>query len=277
MRRPFRLAKPTLTGLVAALLAWATAASPATASSAGGTSAPRAWRLVALGDSLAMPRPWDCTGCIGYPAYYGSAITALTGRPVDVVNAAAPDIGSRDLLASVRHDRALRRSIAGADVVTVTIGHNDTPWVASDDPCDGSDSDEQANWDRYTHACVARTADRMRRNLDAVLDEVTALRAGRPTAIRVTTFHNDTMKDPLAYPPGGDAVSKAVVDTYSRAICAVAARHDVPCADVYHAFNGPRGTTFDLPYVVDDHVHPNVTGQLLIAGVLLGTGLDPLQ
>jgi acyl-CoA thioesterase-1 len=234
------------------------------------------WTLVALGDSLAQARPAECPGCIGYPALYGRAVHKATGMRVVVINRATPSIDSAQLLAQLHGDSSLRAELAKADIITVTIGHNDTPWVSDDDPCDGSQSHDHANWSKYTRACVATTAQRLRRNLGQVLGELAKLRAGQPTAVRVTNFYNDNMKDPLA-DPGGDAASKYVVDTYSTVICTVARAHRAACADIYHAFNGAHGTRFDGHYVAADHVHPSAAGQQLIARVLQNLGYAPLR
>jgi acyl-CoA thioesterase-1 len=256
-------------------LSRATSASGGAAATAAGRPAP-AWALVAVGDSLAQPRPQQCAGCVGYPALYGRAVHEATGMRVTVINRATPSIDSAQLLAQVRGDSSLRAELARADIITVTIGHNDTPWVSDNDPCDGSRSRDHANWGKYTPACVATTARRLRGNLGQVLGELAKLRAGKPTAIRVTNFYNDNMKDPLA-DPGGDAASKYVVDTYSAAICQVAQANHAACADIYHAFNGAHGTQFDGPYVAGDHVHPSAAGQQLIAHVLQSLGYAPLR
>jgi acyl-CoA thioesterase I len=195
---------------------------------------------------------------------------------VVVINRATPSIDSAQLLAQLHGDSSLRAELAKADIITVTIGHNDTPWVSDDDPCDGSQSHDHANWSKYTRACVATTAQRLRRNLGQVLGELAKLRAGQPTAVRVTNFYNDNMKDPLA-DPGGDAASKYVLDTYSTVICTVARAHRAACADIYYAFNGAHGTRFDGHYVAADHVHPSAAGQQLIARVLQNLGYAPLR
>ena len=82
---------------------------------------------------------------------------------VVVINRATPSIDSAQLLAQLHGDSSLRAELAKADIITVTIGHNDTPWVSDDDPCDGSQSHDHANWSKYTRACVATTAQRLRR------------------------------------------------------------------------------------------------------------------
>jgi lysophospholipase L1-like esterase len=233
--------------------------------------------LVALGDSL--PYGSDCGGCTGYVDLYARLAGRALGRKVTVINRAEHNnLDSRRLLAQVRS--SFRADLARADIVTLTIGHNDTPWVLSDDPCDGaaSDTDDQnaIDWQSYTGACTTTLAGRLGRNVAGVLSEIKRLRAGKPTLIRVTNFYNNNERDPTV-PRRADSRTKFVVDAYSKAICGAAARARVPCADVYHAFNGRAGTRYDGRYVAGDHVHPNQRGHALIAKLLARLGYGPLR
>jgi lysophospholipase L1-like esterase len=224
-----------------------------------------------LGDSLPAGDHFLCDNCIPFATWYAHDVEKATGSPVTVLNEAVNDTNTADLLHLLRTNRSVREEVAASDIVVVMSGHNDTPWVSNSDPCDGAASAEHANWDRYQPTCVARTAQGTGQTLSAVLNEIGRLRQDRPTAYRVVNFYNDNEKDPLA-DPGGDEPSRAVVDAYSRTICRVAKSHDMLCADVYHAFNGPHGTNFDGPYVASDHVHPSTAGHRLIAAVLARLG-----
>jgi lysophospholipase L1-like esterase len=243
---------------------------------AAGNAAARAVTLVALGDSI--PYGQDCGGCTGYVELYGKAASRALGVPVKVDNRAEHNgLDSRRLLAQIRHSARMRAAVRRADIVTLTIGHNNTPWVLSDDPCDGatSDVDGQEDWASYRGSCTQVLADRLAADITGILVEIKRLRAGKPTAIRVTNFHNDHFGEPQGN-RAADGPSKEVVDTYSKAICGAAVRAKVPCADFYHAFNGPNGTRFDGPYVSVDHVHPNQRGHALIAALLARFGYAPL-
>ena len=232
-------------------------------------------RVVALGDSLPYGGGYGANST-AFPAIYGRNLQQATGRHVTVLNDSKhSNLDSTGLLELVRTDQAVRTDIAAADAVLITIGHNDTPWVLSNDPCDGAASDKDAQWSRYNTECIRPLTTRLQSNLEAVLKEISTLRAARPTLIRVTNFHNDNEKDPTA-PPGGDKISKDVVDAYSTAICAGALKHNVPCADIYHAFNGPNGDQFDGMFVEADHVHPSPRGHAEIAAVLSRLGYSPL-
>jgi hypothetical protein len=144
---------------------------------------------------------------------------------------------------------------------------------------EGRDADaaqEAATGESYRGSCTQMLAARLADEITGILTEIRRLRAGKPTAIRVTNFHNDNIGDPTVS-RAADGPSKVVVDTYSKAICDAAARSMVPCADVYHAFNGRDGTRFDGPYVAADHVHPNQRGHALIAALLANLRYAPLR
>lgn len=87
------------------------------------------------------------------------------------------------------------------------------------------------------------------RNLDAILGTLHA------PLVRVANFYDDQHGEPR------------VVAEYARAICAVARRHRVPCADVYDAFNANL--------LAPDHVHPSQAGHRLIARLLVRLGFAP--
>lgn len=231
--------------------------------------------MVVLGDSLPAGDPTLCDGCTPFPVTYGKDIEDATGTAVTVLNEAADNTNTADVLSLVRTDPRIRREVAHAGIVVVMTGHNDTPWVSDTDACDGARSSEHAQWDAYTPACVARAAASTGVTLDHVLTTIETLRQGKPTAFRVVDFYNDNEKDPLA-DPGGDASSRHIVDVYSRMICRAAQEHSMPCVDAYHAFNGPHGTLFDRKYVASDHVHPSTIGHQLIAALLMKVGLTDL-
>ena len=107
----------------------------------------------------------------------------------------------------------MRKAIAKADIIVLTIGHNDTPWISEQDLCDGaasSTSDARLiDWSRYTTACSRLLASALRYNIVDVLGQIKKLRAGKTTLIRVTNFHNDRIGNPNL-PRSADAPSKLV-------------------------------------------------------------------
>ena len=253
------------------------------APSTSATTIPNAsWHLVAVGDSIPFGGQ-DCGGCEAFPQLFGEWIKNTTGKTVDVSN-----LTQHNNLTAARMAvelpqswrKPIRDALRQADIITVTIGHNDTPWNAVDDACDQAhgffDGNTSASWDILVGPCLDTEVARYRKNLDAILTEITALRAGQPTAIRLTTQYADIPGDPCC-PPEATKASTTVKDAFNTAACEVAAQHDVVCIDVYHAFNGPDGSQDAGPLLGPDHTHPSAAGQQRIADLLEAAGLAPLQ
>jgi lysophospholipase L1-like esterase len=196
--------------------------------------------LVALGDSIPAAVPLECHCKAGYVTLYARALALATRKEVQVENLAVPGWNSSALRDSVMHDEVVRSEIAQAGAIVVTIGHNDTPWVRG-----------------------GGSAQRLRRNLDAVLSQIRRLRRGRPTLLRVTNFYNDRPGKPEA---------RRIVDRYARTICASSAQYRGECADVHRAFNGPGGRSLVRPLIAPDGTHPNSRGHRMIANLLVELG-----
>ena len=227
-----------------------------------------------------IPYRQDCGGCTGYVELYARAASRALGRPVNVENRAEHNnLDSARLLVEIHLSNSLRTAVAHADIVTLTVGHNEAPWNSTTDACDGAVTDDRGgnavNWASYTGPCLAMVARKLGANITGIVAEIRHLRARKPTVIRVTNFHNDNYLDPLVE-RGVDGPTKKVVDALDTAICAAAARAHLRCADVYHAFNGASGTRWDGRYVAADHIHPNQRGHTLIATLLAKLGYLPL-
>jgi lysophospholipase L1-like esterase len=243
----------------------------------GSTAAGTPLRLVALGDSLPYNPQDRCPGCVGFPTLYGKAASRALGVPVAVVNwGQYNSLTSVRLVGQVRTLAPMRKAIARADIIVLTIGHNDTPWISEQDLCDGAASSTSIDWSRYTTACSRLLSSSLRFNITDVLGQIKKLRAGKTTLIRVTNFHNDRIGNP-SLPRTADAPSKLVVDLFSKAICSAAASARVPCVDVYHAFTGKAGRKFDGPFVAPDTVHFSQRGHDVVAQLLAKLGYAPLQ
>ena len=60
-----------------------------------------------------------------------------------------------------------------------------------------------AHWAKCTPACGTPLAAKLGKNVDAILTQITSLRKGKPTLIRITNFYNDDINDPTADPGPG--------------------------------------------------------------------------
>lgn len=230
--------------------------------------------LVGLGDSV--PGGLKCNDpCRSYVLTYGELAAVALGEPVVVTNMATNDgLESDTLLHRVQTDASYRTAIAGADIITLQVGWND--WQG---PCDF----------RTRIACLALGQQRVEANLDATLAEIAALRAGKPTAIRIVTYYNGYLGNKLTpsiwgFEASADNIAtfnadfrKALID-FDAMICRLAAAHHVVCVDVAPVFNGAKVDTPAAPGLINsDGIHGLAAGQDLIAQTLISAGFIELQ
>ena len=162
--------------LVLALATWTGPASGQSPSAPVETRDPEVISVVGLGDSFAGGQI-GCSGeCRPFVQVYGDLVSEALDRPVEVTNLATSDsLESGGLLQRVTRDAAHREALAGADVITVMIGWND--WQG---PC---------FWEGWDD-CFARTQPAVEANVTAILDEISLLREGKPTVLRVVTYYD---------------------------------------------------------------------------------------
>jgi lysophospholipase L1-like esterase len=238
--------------------------------------------MVVLGDSTAQPS--ECPECTDYAHLYAREIEKATRRHVEVDNRGTPQQGSMHMLqtsqalANVYADHGLRRAIAGADVVVIGLGFNDTAWGRLDDPCEAAPEFPVVDWDQVTDECQQRVTHENKQALDILLTQVNQLRAGRPTLLRVVTPYDAVLGD--AVDPGWDTPETAAVarrgnGLLAAAECELAGFHGGACADVYHALNGADGRTSAQPFLVNS-THLNQAGHREVASLLAGLGYAPL-
>lgn len=241
-------------------------------------AAPRTWHLVALGDSIPYGGSF-CGYCRPYPSFLGATLARGSGHAVAVANLAVPGLTAAGLLENLRTRDALRRAVAGADIVTITIGHNDTPWNSRHDSCDGVHvffgRYRDARWTTYTGPCLAKEARALEVRLSSILALVRTLRAGRPTLIEVTTDWNQLIGQ-AGVTASARRASKAVLDRFAEVTCATARAASARCGDVYHAFNGPDGTHSAGLLLAADHDHASQAGHREVALLLGRFGYAPL-
>jgi lysophospholipase L1-like esterase len=245
---------------------------------------------LALGDSNVYGFADDCGGCTTYPHLLADRIVHDTGRTVSLIDGSEHNsLTSHELLAEIRADAwgsapgyplrtglSPRTAIAAANLITITLGANMIPWYQDDDPCGKV----------YEAACVAKVEQPFISDLDGILSEIDAIRGSRPTAVRVTTFHNDLIAGP-AYDPAvffddvriAQALTSArsFLDRWAGDTCATATAHGAMCIDIYRLLAGPKGDQ-PLPagWYRKDHGDLNQAGQDFYAKHIADAGLAPL-
>jgi lysophospholipase L1-like esterase len=239
------------------------------------------WSLVAVGDSIPFNSEDDCFGCTGFVVRYANAITQATGHPVTIHNLSQHNGLQIDgLLKELKADTFRREALAKADIIIVSIAHNDTAWGSNDDPCDGPSGDV-IDWSKFSPTCGAAAAEIFRPKFESVFAQVVALRTGKPTIFRTVNVYNDWIGDPgdnnpNDLSPTAKNAMHEVLDTWGAMVCKAAQSNGFTCADIYHAFNGPDGFKPAGDLLGNDYVHPSNKGNEVIAGVLTDLGYAPL-
>lgn len=187
-----------------------TPSAPSEASGSGALS------LVVFGDSWAHGS--HCGGCTPWPrllpadyraaSHVGVALTDLTENGGD----------SASVLDELKQNVEYRDAVAGADIVVFNMGLNDLEKTADPETL-------KVMWSK---------------NLDAMLDVVDELRAGRPTAVRMVGVSNEYLSDVGLRAGLGDSASR-IFQLFNQVSCSVAADHDGQCVDLRPLLNGKNG------------------------------------
>jgi lysophospholipase L1-like esterase len=237
------------------------------------TSAGAELRLVALGDSISTDN--QCPGCTTFADLYGQLAQRETGQTVVVQNLSVPDTAAADLLEQVTHDPATREALVDADLVTVTIGFNDTPWNRLDDPCGAAPDYPSISWPEVTPGCTDRVTREFAGTFDEILAEITRLHGSGPLTLRVTTVYNSVIGDtvdPTWDSPEAVAPSKLANQQFADAQCRVASKYGGRCARMIPLMNGADGASDAGANLAADHTHMSQQGHQLTADALAALG-----
>jgi lysophospholipase L1-like esterase len=200
------------------------------------------WDYVALGDSLAA----GVGARRGYVPRYAEHLQGDTDANVRVINLGLSGQTSSQLLHSLRNDPGTRKALRRAEVVTLNIGLNDLGQATS--ACGGSQNE----------ACLREVVDKLQRNWDAIINEISGLRSSENTIIRTVG---------LGYTPRTEGIFGSYLVRVTRHIASAADDANVPYVEVRLGDEGMSA----------DGVHPNDKGYRLIAGQLRSLGYEPLS
>jgi lysophospholipase L1-like esterase len=205
------------------------------------------WEYVALGDSLAA----GVGARLGYVPRYSEHVQRETGTRLRVNNLGLSGQTSTQLLSSIRNDPEMRKALGAAEIVTLNIGLDDLGQARSfykSGTCGGAQNE----------ACLREIVDRIERNWDAIINEISSLRSTENTIIRTVG---------LGYTPRTEGVFRPYLDRITRHIASSAADASIPYVEVRLADEG----------MSEDGVHPNDKGYRLIAERLGSLGYEPLH
>lgn len=129
--------------------------------------------------------------------------------------------------------------IAEAEIVTVQISFSDTG-EADEATLQGECA---ANGDL---TCHEEALEEMKSNMQAIMEKILSLRDSSETIIRVLNiydpFPDNAALEDVGFPRDYTETIRPVTEEWNRYICGLAEENGLPCADIYHAFNRPKGT-----------------------------------
>jgi lysophospholipase L1-like esterase len=285
MQTPNRMA--ALIGVAALVLAAAScsssggddsAASNPSASAGPSESSDRALSLVVVGDSVPYNSSDDCPGCTGFVDLYAEALAKGTGKEVITSNLSQHNGLTLPMLMD-ELEPSFKVPLSNADAIIVTIAHNSN-LLTTGTACGTSYVGELPSiedWARIMPECSTSWVAEYRPQYDELFATIASWRAGRPTLLRTINKYNDWIGyEEGHFTPDQEKRTVFVHDDWNKMICEAAEAHGFRCADIYHAFNGPDGSTPSGDLLAADYTHPSDEGNARIAQVLVAQGFDPL-
>jgi lysophospholipase L1-like esterase len=202
---------------------------------------------------------------------FAAQLQAKLGRSVDLTSLTGDNATTASVREGLTSDANYRDKVANADVIVISVG--------------GNDSDPFGVYPKGTcapggplAACLDAYAPRFASNYEAILTAVTTLRAGKPTAVRVTSADNPFVGWAQAPSPtfGMDFFAQVAAAETATA-CGVAKKHGAKCIDYLHVFSGKNGLADTSKYLDPDHNHPGDVGIKVIADLLSLSGTPELS
>jgi hypothetical protein len=149
------------------------------------TGAANALHLVVIGDSIGHAD--FCPECTGWVELYAKQLEASLGRPVVVANRSRNDsAGIPQIKTQVADDESLRKEIAEADVVVVSVGFNSAmPDPATGTGCTGDIGTTDASYAAWllttNDTCLQAGIDAWTSDYDDIFSTIVGLRPDAPT------------------------------------------------------------------------------------------------
>ncbi|AEV87646.1 hypothetical protein ACWT_6634 [Actinoplanes sp. SE50] len=227
--------------------------SPGPAAEPPATTPSGPYRVVGLGDSI--PAGSVC-GCTSYVSLVAQDEAARRSRTADVANLAQGGLTTTGLLTQLG-DATVRRQIAAADLVLITIGANDFDTGSVDD--DSCAAPELSCFQPALKAQQSQLAD--------VLKQVRTALATRSATVLITGYWNVFLDGAVGATHGADYVRNSIslTRTENTQIAAAARAQNGTYVDLFTPFKGNSGAEDDTSLLAADGDHPNAAGHRRIA------------
>ncbi len=223
------------------------------------------WDLVWISDST------------GYGAdfLYSNMVSEDVGIPVNLHKFAIGGLSAGSVLSGLRGEETedyrlqeLPEAIADAELVVFYANPTDSD--SQTIPGDWMCVEKRGN---YVNECALESFDVYRQHLDAIYEEILALRGDQPFIIRAYDSYNFPGK---WAEDGVGAECGECWANYTQVIHDAAAAHGVPIAHVYDTFTGPNHDMDprDQDLIGTDGVHTNKAGATLIATLVRDLGYE---
>jgi lysophospholipase L1-like esterase len=225
-------------------------------------SMPRAWSVVALGDSV--PRGSNCD-CRPYPQLTADDLAAKSGRAVTAANEAVGGATTAEVLDQLDSDTPVIDHVRAAHAVEIEIGANDVGYSKS---C-GTTVD-----------CYASRLPGVEKNLSAIVARVRELTSGDSAALILVDYWSVWLGGKYAAAKGPAYVNAAeeLTDRVDAIIKRTAAESGSYYVDLRAAFKGPDYAYDETHFLSSDGDHPNAAGHEQIAKAVeaaVGAGQPP--
>lgn len=206
---------------------------------------------------------------------YAKYIEEETGIPVNLHDASVGGLSAGQVLAALQGEHVananlnqLSELIPEAEVVVFFANPEDS--VSDTHPGDWNCTTGSL----YVNDCSRETFDAYAADLDAIYEEVFALRGDAPIIVRAFDIYNF----PGRWEEYGVSESCPICwETFLQVVHERAEAHNVPVAHVYDAFTGPDHLEDprEQGYTLDDGIHLNEAGRAVTAGLLRDLGYSP--
>lgn len=245
---------------------------------------PEHLNMVIIGNALGDFGVTNCEAliCAGFAEQYANSLNLATGIPISVTNLSLKDGESvEELVERVKEDESVRDALAAAEIIIVSIAHDDVAWLRKGDAC--GDDARRRDWTLYTEECASADADALRPAFEEAFSTIAALRAGEPTILRAFNRYNEWVDAPIggAEVPELSVQAASAIELYlahwNPMVCEAAESAGFVCTDLHRQFNGEDGTGTISHLLTAVFRNPSSPAIKLIASALIDQGYPELE